>query len=319
LRSILTIIGCASTPFTGPAGAAACGAISGIITIAAGGSIADGLKAFAFAFISAGVWDAVGGVLNDAREALGAAFGIVKAGVHGIIGGALSVAQGGSFLQGFASNALGALGGFAGEEAFGPARTGGFEAALGRTLIAAAAGCGGAVITGGKCAEGAVTAAFAHMYNAEGGLLSWLIGDAEAAPRKGFIKGIDETKWIDPATGKYRYIDPITNKLTVASDADQGTMAGDHLLPKSRFPSIGNFAAAPPEVRDALLWDKDNLMPLPRHLNSSKGAIIETGTSGWDEYKTGGQAIHPAFKQWLLNQQRGFEQKIINTTRQYKK
>jgi RHS repeat-associated protein len=157
LRSILTIIGCAATAVGGPVGWAACGAISGAITIAGGGSIADGLKAFAFAFISAGVWHSVGFALDGVRAALGDAFSLVKAGIHGIVLGALSVAQGGSFLQGFASNAIGALGGAVAD--------GITSDVVANTLIVAAAGCAGAAVTGGKCAEGALTAAFANLFN----------------------------------------------------------------------------------------------------------------------------------------------------------
>jgi hypothetical protein len=150
-RAIVQIIGCAALPGIG------CAAMSGLMSLAAGGSVGDALKAFAFAWVQMGVWDAVGGILRDASAALGGAFGVVKAGIHGIVGGALSVAQGGSFLQGFASNAIGALGGIAAD--------GLTSDVIANTLIVAAAGCAAAAATGGKCAEGAVTAAFANLYN----------------------------------------------------------------------------------------------------------------------------------------------------------
>ncbi len=161
-RAIINIVGCALPGV----GQLACAAITGALTAAAGGSLADSLKAAAFAFVSAGVWDQVGAFLKPFAGQAG--FALLKAGVHGVVGGALSVAQGGTFLQGFAANAIGALGGFAGESLFGAAGTGEFGGRLARTLIAAAAGCGGAVITGGKCAEAALTAGFAHLYNQEG-------------------------------------------------------------------------------------------------------------------------------------------------------
>ena len=94
----------------------------------------------------------------------------VKAAVHGVVGGALSVAQGGDFLQGFAANAIGA---FAGSAAGGTsARTASSPNIIAHTLISAAAGCASASITGGKCADAAVTAAFANIYNAWGGALT---------------------------------------------------------------------------------------------------------------------------------------------------
>ena len=39
---------------------------------------------------------------------------------------------------------------------------------IARTSIVAAVGCAGAVLSGGKCGNGAITAAFAHLFNAEG-------------------------------------------------------------------------------------------------------------------------------------------------------
>jgi hypothetical protein len=163
LRSLITIIGCA-LPGVGQIG---CAAISGLVTLASGGSIGESLKAFAFAWVSMGIFSAVGPTLNAIGGVGGA---LIKAGVHGIIGGALSVAQGGSFLQGFAGSAIGALGGaLAGNSGLvGEYGDGNSANILGRALISGAAGCLGAVVTGGKCAQAALTAAFASMYNADG-------------------------------------------------------------------------------------------------------------------------------------------------------
>ncbi len=86
------------------------------------------------------------------------------------LGGAQSVAQGGSFLQGFAGSAAGALGGFLAGESNLVGQYGDGDAGkmLARALISGAAGCAGAIITGGKCAEAAVTAAFASLWNGDG-------------------------------------------------------------------------------------------------------------------------------------------------------
>ena len=159
-RAILQIVGCALLPVAG------CAALSGALTAAAGGSLADSLKAAAFAFVQSYIWPAVGDFVGDVSTVGGA---LVKAGVHGIVGGALSVAQGGTFLQGFAGSAAGALGGFlAGGSGFvGQYGDGNFGLAIGRALISGAAGCAGAVVTGGKCAEAAVTAAFASLWNGD--------------------------------------------------------------------------------------------------------------------------------------------------------
>ncbi|WP_439544533.1 hypothetical protein, partial [Hyphomicrobium sp.] len=76
---------------------------------------------------------------------------------------ALSVAQGGSFMEGFASAGLGSVGGFAGEGIAG----GGPDGFYVRTAFAASAGGLASEITGGKFSNGAITAGFAHMFNAE--------------------------------------------------------------------------------------------------------------------------------------------------------
>ncbi len=164
-RAIINIVGCALPGV----GQLACAAITGALTAAAGGSLAASLKAFAFAFVSTGAFSAVSSTLNGLVDAYGFAGALIKAGVHGVIGGALSVAQGGTFLQGFAGSAAGALGGYvAGESGFvGEYGDGIAEFKLARALISGAAGCAGAVISGGKCAEAAVTAAFASLYNFE--------------------------------------------------------------------------------------------------------------------------------------------------------
>jgi hypothetical protein len=94
IRSLITIVGCA-LPGVGQIG---CAAISSLVSIAAGGSVADGLKAFAFSFVQLGVFSYVGPTLNGLVAAQGVLGAVIKAGVHGIIGGALAVAQGGSFM-----------------------------------------------------------------------------------------------------------------------------------------------------------------------------------------------------------------------------
>jgi RHS repeat-associated protein len=196
LRSLITIIGCA-LPGVGQIG---CAAISGLVTLASGGSIGESLKAFAFAWVSIGIFQAVGPTLNAIGGVGGA---LIKAGVHGIIGGALSVAQGGSFLQGFAGSAIGALGGYlAGNSGLvGEYGDGNNANILGRALISGAAGCLGAVVTGGKCAQAALTAAFASMYNGNGLDKGWhssnvskvgTLGSA-AAMSAGWLFGIGPT------------------------------------------------------------------------------------------------------------------------------
>ncbi len=138
------------------------------------------MQAAAFSFASMGAFTFAGEVVNGivntitagAQLAADAVFALttaVKAGVHGLVGGALAVAQGGNFLQGFIGSAAGAVGGQFAQGVFGDYGTGDFGNVVGRAAISAAVGCAGASLSGGKCANGAVTAAFASLFNGDRG------------------------------------------------------------------------------------------------------------------------------------------------------
>jgi len=104
------------------------------------------------------VWTQVGGFFEGVKNLGTAGLAAAKGAVHGVVGGALSLAQGGNFKQGFIANAIG---GATGVLAGGIA---GNNIGL-HTAIVATAGCAAASATGGKCANGATTAAFANLYN----------------------------------------------------------------------------------------------------------------------------------------------------------
>lgn len=76
--------------------------------------------------------------------------------MHGVVSRAINVIRGSNFLQGFA-------GGFIGK--IGSVITRGIENVAFRTAVAAGFGCAGAAASGGKCVNGAVTAAYAHIHN----------------------------------------------------------------------------------------------------------------------------------------------------------
>ena len=95
-----------------------------------------------------------------------------KGAIHGSVGGAFSVAQGGEFIQGFAANALGAIGDRLGGDLFAGEGAG---HVIGRTTVATVAGGAGSAITGGKFANGAAAAAIGHLFNQEGGDIRGLL------------------------------------------------------------------------------------------------------------------------------------------------
>ena len=169
ISAIVKIVSCAPHALV----MATCTAASIGLTLGAGGSIGDALISAALSIVQLpvdiggfGLWETVKAAVSQVQGAL---FYVVKPIVHGAIGGALSVIQGGEFLAGFASTAAGAIGGMVGFAAFPIGKTPYATGFIGRTAIASIAGGVGSRLSGGKFANGAVTAAFAHMYNAEGG------------------------------------------------------------------------------------------------------------------------------------------------------
>ena len=175
-RALIQIAACS---FGGPA----CVAASGILTLATGGSIGQALKSMAMTFVSVATWTAVGQFLHPIVKTGGLAGQAISVGTHAVVGGALSVAQGGSFLEGFAAGGIGDIGSFAGFDLVGSGEDGLFA----RTAIAASMGGLSSEITGGKFSNGAITAAFGHLFNAERALTP---AEKDAA-RTEFPEGLD--------------------------------------------------------------------------------------------------------------------------------
>ncbi len=122
-----------------------------------------GLMAAAMTAVSFGIGSAFGEVGSFATQP---ATEVARAAAHGITGGVASDIQGGSFASGFAAGFVGSAAGsamsgssfFAGE---------GTAAVFKRTIAAAIIGGTVADIGGGKFANGAMTSAVQHLFNAE--------------------------------------------------------------------------------------------------------------------------------------------------------
>ena len=156
-RAVLQIAACA---FGTPVG---CVAAAGGLTLAGGGTPLQAFEAMAFAGVSMAVWTNVGQMLR----AEGLAGNVLAKGlVHGIVGGALSVARGGSFLNGFATNAVGAGVGLYSSQISGN------NVAFDTAIVGAAGGLA-SQLTGGKFANGFVTAAFANLFNKYEKWVAW--------------------------------------------------------------------------------------------------------------------------------------------------
>jgi RHS repeat-associated protein len=277
LRSLITIIGCAATAVGGPAGWAACGAISGAITMAAGGSITDGLKAFAFAFVIAGVWAEVGAVLKPFAGEAG--FALLKGAVHGVVGGALSVAQGGSFLQGFASNAIGAVTGLVAS---------GVQDPIVHTLIVAASGCASAALTGGKCGEAALTAAFANLYNYWRSVHRGLTG--EAATKSGLNLSYEQSN-------------NLANMVSaVDTENDTHSRASAHVHAMCSL----DWASAQCQQKHydyrSENWERRDLLGLARllHMQQDSYAPLHKGGAGYGGIMRNGLGLDP-YSYWVLH------------------
>jgi RHS repeat-associated protein len=155
------IAGCAAT---GPG----CAAIVGVVTYAAtDGDFRAAAKAGAIAFAQAWVSQNYLHDLSIQNKGAGI-FG------HGVLGGAVSVAQGGKFGSGFTAGAIGKAVtlGMQGSGPMYEMDSKGFvntdwDAVAGRTFVAAISGGLASELSGGSFANGAVTAAMQHLFNAE--------------------------------------------------------------------------------------------------------------------------------------------------------
>jgi len=131
---------------------AAAGFVGGAIMT---GTLKGAVRGAVFGGISAGLADYIGGA--DFKS-FGAYKDLAKDVAHGVVQGGLSEAFGGDFKSGFVGSFAGH---FAGRKIMGKLDI------AGRTAVAAIVGGAAAKLGGGKFANGAVSAAFSHLFNNE--------------------------------------------------------------------------------------------------------------------------------------------------------
>ncbi len=152
-------------------------------TIRNGGSWGDVLRGVAVGFvtaaISAGVLHDLGTTASTAWKsgnvAVATEYTVKHVAGHAVLGGLSQEAMGGSFQDGFLSAGVSTLAmdlGISRMLGLGNPGDGDFAKTLGRTAVAGMIGGTAAEIGGGKFANGAYTAAFQHLFNAEGGRTS---------------------------------------------------------------------------------------------------------------------------------------------------
>jgi RHS repeat-associated protein len=158
IRAVVQIAACTGS---GPVGVGVCVAAAGALTALAGGSLSDAIQAMAFSVAQMG--SSLGTGIIVASGIFGHAAYLATVGLHGVVAGALSLIQGGSFMEGFASGAFSE----AAQPFLGAFPKGSFQ----QMTISATIGGTASVLVGGKFANGAITAAFAYAARicAEGG------------------------------------------------------------------------------------------------------------------------------------------------------
>ncbi|WP_444938962.1 FG-GAP-like repeat-containing protein [Microbulbifer sp. JMSA002] len=164
---------------SGLAGAAA-GFVSGVSAAAlSGASGGDVLKSGVIGALSGGLFGAIGGasyMIGDTATVL----------AHGMTGGIMSELQGGKFGHGFISAGFTKYASSSWISAVGGKSMGSI---LGRTTIAATVGGTISKITGGKFANGAETAAYAHLFNQESSSLAQKASEVGSGI-KSFFRGV---------------------------------------------------------------------------------------------------------------------------------
>ena len=115
--------------------------------------------------------------------------------------------------------------------------------------------------------------------------------------------------WVDSKTNKVRYLDPFDGKLK--NFPDDVTPSVDHVLPRAEAKKIAGNKLTTAELNE-IVNAPDNLMPLPKHLNSSKGKKVEYENGGWIEYGNKGKPvpISPAYKESIGRIQLRIQEKI---------
>ena len=125
-------------------------------------------------------------------------------------------------------------------------------------------------------------------------------------------------QWIETVTPEMRarfagngVLDPISNTFRPLAAGER--MAVDHLFPSAEIVKMPGFNTLTKQEMTNIIQDTiglDNLQPLPKSFNSSKGS-----STNWTEYK--GQALDPGYARDLRIRQFEVQQKIGDQIRSY--
>ncbi len=217
------------------------GAIAGFINGAFnaainGGSLSDIIRGAVVGGITGAMTGALHGLpSNLARMGVSSATrAIIHSTAHGIVGGIRNVAMGGKFKDGFISAAVSTAAGHAlsyTDFNIGSAGDGNIENIIKRTAIASVVGGTASHLSGGSFSNGANTAAFHHLFNAEASEGGWW--DKTSA----WVHGGLDAAGLIPAVG---IIADAANALVFLAEGD---FAGAGISLAAMVPAAGQFVA----------------------------------------------------------------------------
>lgn len=213
------------------------GSLSGGINSAMhGGSVGDILKSAVTGAVQGAI---TAGYLHDAGITAESAnfFSLETAkhiAGHGIVGGVANLAMGGTFQDGFLSAAVSAAAANAG--AFDFIKGDGAGSILGRTAVAGIVGGTASVLGGGKFANGAYTAAFQHLLNAE-------------ISRKFDVEGEFDIKKSKLSIRVFKDGKVYSFSLTADSGGEYGSSVGDFAADGSALPKGDYYLVKDPNNR----------------------------------------------------------------------
>ncbi len=129
-----------------------------------------------------------------------------------------------------------------------------------------------------------------------------------AAGELGFGTTTDKMR---KAVAGEKYRDPTDNTL---KDLPFGeTMAPDHIFPVSKIKELDGFNDLTLAQKKAIIYDMDNIQPLPSKLNSSKGGRT---AAEWKTTKALGKPLDDGYVDWLAvkqaKQKKRLQKKIYN-------
>lgn len=121
-------------------------------------------------------------------------------------------------------------------------------------------------------------------------------------------------KWVDGA-GNMTWRNPLTNAIESVPAGNVLTV--DHVLPKNFIENMDGWTLLSKTEQNALLNGADNLQPMLKSPNCSKGCKVEFTGNGWATWS--GQPIDAGYKKWLADEQAKTQERIFQTIATKKK